>query len=178
MDKKKILLYVQAALCVLWVVLMAAAAIHIYSEGLAYQAQGHPEVWIYTREKAAEAIGRYLPVLLLAGICNVACVAMGARDEGQDKPVADPELISIYKKEREAAALDAGTKAGTGAAAEDARAGAGPEAAADPARRIRLVRIAIFAAAVAFVIAGAINGSMEDMLIKAVNICTECVGLG
>ena len=56
MDKKKMLLYVQAALCVLWAVLMAAAAVHIYSDGIAYRAQGHPEAWIYTREKAAAAI--------------------------------------------------------------------------------------------------------------------------
>ena len=66
MDKKKMLLYVQAALCILWAALMAAAAVHIYSDGLAYRAQGHPEAWIYTREKAAAAIGRYLPLLLLA----------------------------------------------------------------------------------------------------------------
>jgi hypothetical protein len=40
------------------------------------------------------------------------------------------------------------------------------------------VKIAVLAAAVVFVIAGILNGSMEDMLIKAINICTECVGLG
>lgn len=32
--------------------------------------------------------------------------------------------------------------------------------------------------AVAFVIAGAVNGGAHDVLVKAVNICTECIGLG
>ena len=157
MDRKKVLLYVQAALCVLWVVLMAAAAIVIYRDGLAYQAQGHPEAWIFTREKAVSAFLRYLPVLLLAVAANIACVIMGARDEKQDKPVADPELISLYKKERETAA------------SEDAE---------SKVKKLQIARIAVLVVAAIFVIAGILNGSMEDMLIKAVNICTECVGLG
>ena len=151
MDKRKMLLYLQSALCILWVILMAAAAIRIYTTGLAYQAQGHPEAWIYTREKAVEAIGRYLPILLLAVISNIACVFLGVRDEDQDKPVRDPDLMEIYKKE-----------------------GNGEER----ARKLKTARIAVFAVAVVFVIAGIMNGSMEDMLIKAVNICTECIGLG
>ena len=157
MDKKKMLLYAQAAFCVLWAVLMAAAAVRIYSEGIASQAQGHPEAWIYTREKAAAAIGRYLPLLLLAVITNIACAVTGARDGGQDEPAADPALISLYKKER-----------------EDASAACAP---ADT-RRLRTARAAVLIIAVLFVIAGILNGSMEDMFIKAVNICSECIGLG
>ena len=41
-----------------------------------------------------------------------------------------------------------------------------------------LVRIIIFAVAVAFIIAGIFNGGMADVLGKAVRICTECIGLG
>lgn len=40
------------------------------------------------------------------------------------------------------------------------------------------VRIAVGCVSVAFIIAGICNGSMRDVLIKAVNICTECIGLG
>ena len=36
----------------------------------------------------------------------------------------------------------------------------------------------LIAAAIAFIIAGAFNGSARDVLYKAVTICTECVGLG
>ena len=33
-------------------------------------------------------------------------------------------------------------------------------------------------AAVVFIILGVMNGSMKDVLVKAIKICTECVGLG
>lgn len=42
----------------------------------------------------------------------------------------------------------------------------------------RLLRAALYAAAIAMVIAGILNGGMRDVLVKAVNICTECIGLG
>lgn len=158
MDKKKMLLYVQAALCILWAALMAAAAVHIYSDGLAYRAQGHPEAWIYTREKAVAAIGRYLPLLLLAAVTNIACVITGARDEAQDKPVSDPVLADMYKKER-------GQEPGTEAGSSDQK-------------KLRLARAVLFVIAAVFIVAGIMNGSMEDVFIKAVNICSECIGLG
>lgn len=158
MDKRKIMLYVQSGLWVLWAVLMAAAAVHIYTEGLAYQAQGHPETWIYTREKAAAVFVAYAPVLLLAVVSTIVCVVTGVQGSDQDKPVADPDLISIYKAEREAV--------------RDIE----KEAAA--AKKTKAVRLIVLVLAVVFVIAGIFNGSMEDMIIKAVNICTECVGLG
>ncbi len=40
------------------------------------------------------------------------------------------------------------------------------------------VRIAVGVLAVAFIIAGATGSSMHSVLIKAINICTECIGLG
>lgn len=39
-------------------------------------------------------------------------------------------------------------------------------------------RCAIFVIALSFIIAGIVNGGARDVLIKAVNICTECIGLG
>ena len=39
-------------------------------------------------------------------------------------------------------------------------------------------RIVILAVAVLFIIEGISNGGMSDVLIKAINICTECIGLG
>ena len=41
-----------------------------------------------------------------------------------------------------------------------------------------IVRIAIFAIGVVLVVLGACNEGTADILTKAVNICTECVGLG
>ena len=49
--------------------------------------------------------------------------------------------------------------------------------AADTRARVWL-RAALYAVAIALVIAGVLNGGMNDVLIKAINICTECIGLG
>ncbi|MDO4828342.1 MAG: CD1871A family CXXC motif-containing protein, partial [Clostridia bacterium] len=40
------------------------------------------------------------------------------------------------------------------------------------------VRAAMFALAVALLVLGAANGGVRDVLVKAINICTECIGLG
>ena len=48
----------------------------------------------------------------------------------------------------------------------------------ETARRRILVRRVLMAAAVLFIVLGIFNGSMKDVLIKAIKICTECVGLG
>lgn len=41
-----------------------------------------------------------------------------------------------------------------------------------------IVRVVFLAAAVALIAAGIRNGGMFDVLVKAINICTECIGLG
>ncbi len=41
-----------------------------------------------------------------------------------------------------------------------------------------VLRLTIIAVAVIFIVLGIINGGASDVLIKAVNICTECIGLG
>ncbi|MCR4908939.1 MAG: hypothetical protein K5985_08905 [Lachnospiraceae bacterium] len=45
-------------------------------------------------------------------------------------------------------------------------------------KRLNKIRIVLFAAAVLCIIIGIANGSMEDVLIKAIKICAECIGLG
>ncbi len=49
-------------------------------------------------------------------------------------------------------------------------------------KKARLVktaaRVLVFALAVSLLALGAANGGMRDVLVKAVNICTECIGLG
>ena len=42
----------------------------------------------------------------------------------------------------------------------------------------RAARIALFAAAAVLITLGVINGGLNDVLVKAINICTECIGLG
>ena len=40
------------------------------------------------------------------------------------------------------------------------------------------VRLLLLAVAVVFIVLGVMNGQAQDVLIKAVKICTECIGLG
>ena len=42
----------------------------------------------------------------------------------------------------------------------------------------KAVQAAVVAAAVLLILAGILNGSAGDVLIKAIHICTECIGLG
>ena len=43
---------------------------------------------------------------------------------------------------------------------------------------IIVIRIAVAVAAIAFIVLGILNGGIADVLAKAINICTECIGLG
>lgn len=55
-----------------------------------------------------------------------------------------------------------------------------PEADAPAAKRFPLapIRAVLYAAAVALTVLGVLNGGLWDVLVKAINICTECIGLG
>lgn len=53
----------------------------------------------------------------------------------------------------------------------------GAEPAPEPARPVP-VRLLLLAAAVLFIVLGVLNGGLWDVLVKAINICTECIGLG
>lgn len=70
-----------------------------------------------------------------------------------------------------------------GIRAEGARRPARPAAVRMPPvrhspRRIGVLRAAALVLAAAAIAAGILNGGMRDVLVKAVNLCTECVGLG
>lgn len=45
-------------------------------------------------------------------------------------------------------------------------------------RRVMVARITACTLAAIFIIVGIVNGSARDLLLKAINICTECIGLG
>lgn len=45
-------------------------------------------------------------------------------------------------------------------------------------RRRRLLRAGLYALAALLLVLGALNGGLNDVLMKAINICTECIGLG
>jgi len=81
-------------------------------------------------------------------------------------------LLEEKSMRRETDLARAQLKAGQGG--RPAAAGAGKL----PGRGITAVRSILLLAAGAMIILGALNGSLEDVLMKAINICTECIGLG
>ena len=57
--------------------------------------------------------------------------------------------------------------------------GLAPKKAQTPrAGNVGMIQMLLIAAAIILIIVGAFNGSARDVLYKAINICTECVGLG
>jgi len=44
--------------------------------------------------------------------------------------------------------------------------------------KVKALRLGILAVAAVFIVLGVVNGGARDVLVKAVNICTECIGLG
>ena len=252
--KKKVLLYLQSALCLLLVVMLAAGAIGIYRQGIA-EKQENPLAWVYTREKAAQALKPVAPVFLLAVAVTVACAVLNVRDENENKPVKDVELSRDLMLSRVAQPDEAMKKeqalqkkllfggwAGFGICMlpvllymingshflngdleemigslaahvfpwiilglacliistllqgrsiqreydailarikEEKAAGIKAEPREKkPAPDYRLLRWALLALAIVFIVVGIINGSMTAVINKAIRICTECVGLG
>lgn len=53
-----------------------------------------------------------------------------------------------------------------------------PKPADLPARTAAVIRLVLMILAVILLAAGVRNGGMRDVLVKAINICTECIGLG
>ena len=43
---------------------------------------------------------------------------------------------------------------------------------------VNVLRICLYLAAIVFIVLGVMNGGLYDVLVKAINICTECIGLG
>ena len=43
---------------------------------------------------------------------------------------------------------------------------------------VPFLRAALYVLAIVFIVLGVMNGGLYDVLVKAINICTECIGLG
>ncbi len=91
MTKSKILLLLQSLICVLTAVMLAAAAIRIYREGVVIRA-ADPGASIYTPEKIRAALIPVIPVVCIGVIVTAVCAVLGIRDENADRPAEDTEL--------------------------------------------------------------------------------------
>ena len=103
MNKKKIFLIAQSLLCAALVVMLILAALGIWREGLALKA-ADPLSWIYTRDRAAAALGPVLPLLILGLVMTAVGLVLGSRDENAEKPVQDTECLRDLTVSRVASA--------------------------------------------------------------------------
>ena len=114
---------------------------------------------LYTDKEHIQRIG--VEYLLIAGFgFSIAGAVMGICDENDDKPASADACGDGMKR------------------AAEAQAAKKPEEAAAGKGRMYKIRLAVLVVSVICIIAGMVNGNMKDILIKAINICTECIGLG
>ena len=154
MTRKSLFLIVQAVLCTVIAVLLAAGALSLYMDGAAKQAEGDLFFYMFTREQAAAKLLPILPLLFCAFGLTVAGVILRIRDENAEKPVRDEKLLRDLGSIREKAVHQQADQ------------------------KTRILRTAVLVIALILIVIGILNGGLEDVLAKGAAICTECVGLG
>ena len=154
MAGKKAFLITQSVFCALVAGLLAAAAFRLYAEGAARQAEGDLFYHMFTREKAGAALLPILPVMFCAFGLTVTGLILGIRDENADRPVRDEKLLRDLGSIQNRAVHQTATRSQI------------------------CLRTVIITLAVCLIIAGILNGGLEDVLDKGATICTECIGLG
>ena len=126
-------------------------------------------------------------------VIGLACLVVATVLQGRSIQ-READAATALIKEAAAAKAAESAKAGAESAktaeapsadAESAKAPSASKAAAplyntspETAHRRVIIRRVLLVAAVIFVVLGVQNGSMKDVLVKAIRICTECVGLG
>ena len=154
MSRKTVFLAVQSVLCALAAGLLAAAAVELYLDGAAKQAEGDLFYYMYTRERVEAKLLPLLP-LLFACLGMAACgLALGIRDENQDRPMRDEKLLRDLGKVRD----------------RSVRRAASP--------KVLALRTALIALAAVLILAGILNGGLAELLAKGAAVCSECIGLG
>ena len=81
MTRNKTFLIVQSVFCALIAGLLAAAALQLYFDGAAKQAEGDLFYYMYTREKAGEKLLPILPLFFTALGLTLAGLILGIKDE-------------------------------------------------------------------------------------------------
>ena len=139
----------------------------------------------FTSRELEPVIGRMhwhiAPWIFVGFACAILCECVRGRSFRREIELA---ARSVKRASVENARTDSGvprerkTYSGEEASIENARTGSGEpcERKARPAKTA--ARAVAFALAVGLLALGAANGGMRDVLVKAINICTECIGLG
>lgn len=135
--------------------LIAAAAVIVCACALMaacigiYRSGAHP----YSREAVAQA---FAPIRPIVYVCVAICLAA--------------TLMHLFAPNDRAFA--------TRRSKNHSRRSQQPPAREPKRHAVHAVRLALLCVAIALVILGVVSGGIADVLAKAINICTECVGLG
>ena len=162
MKRKKALLIVTGALTVLLCAALCASVLALYTGGMARRAEtGSAAAPIFTREAVGRQLAAISPLAVLWLASAIAAGISGRAASGREKsPPQTEQLLGKAVRETHPPAARASM---TGS----------PETAGR-----RALRTVLYAAAALLIVLGVLNGGLNDVLVKAINICTECIGLG
>ena len=145
---RKALIWLIVALAVILCAGLAVGGVILYVRGMAAVEAGTAET-VFTREQVSGFLRLFaIPALLLIALL-IAAALTGVK-EAQNQSVNRKRASSIHPAE---------------------------SVCAYRGLRGRRVWLILLIAAV-LIAAGVLNGGLRDVLIKAINICTECIGLG
>ena len=151
MTGKKAYLIVQTVLCCLLVFLLSQGVVRLYLEGTARKAE-QPLEAVFTPQAVTGLLLRLSPLFIAAAVLTAIGLALGIRDERTKYAKAQLKPEKSGRKPRVQIQ--------------------------QPYAKANVLRAALLLAAGIFIVLGALNGSLRDVLLKAINLCTECVGLG
>ena len=144
----KYLRWVIAALTLITFIVPAVGCVMLYAEG---------NESVFTREAAVTVLKPFWYLAAADAILIIAAGILGRRYPEKEKiwRMTAADRARFMKKRGCETMSDSERKTGIGS-----------------------VRILICAAAALLIVLGIFNGGARDVLVKAINICTECIGLG
>lgn len=149
MKRQKTLRLAVTVLTVLLGVSLAAAALALYFSGLRRRTEaGSGLISVYTRENVGRTLLWLSPVFVLWLCAVIAAAVLKARPQ--------PALPSVKRL-----------------LAMDRR-----KPAHEKSLAVYALRMALLTAAVILAVYGIHSGGLKEVMAKAINICTECIGLG
>ena len=151
-------LILQTLACILLALFLSFSAVSVFRDGAARRAENPTEA-IYTREIAENRLAAAAPLFFFSAGLFTAGLLLHIKGESFRKPAEKTDAgrdSAQSRRLREAARMEPQTR----------RKGTG------------ILQAAVLIAAIAFLILGILNGSALDVLIKAITICSECIGLG
>ncbi len=150
MTRKKLYLLFQTFLCSLTAILLSVAALQLYLDGASRQAQGDMFYYMFTRERVISRLQPLIPLFFTSIGFTIAGNILGIQDEDSNRIEHDNQQLR--------------------------RLSCSP--CTSHVHHISAIRCFVMLIAVVMIVAGILNGGLENVLAKGAAICTECVGLG